>query len=179
MSNFEDKAYKVFDLFNNQWALVSSGNIDDFNTCTVSWGSLGTLWTGKDRNGSIVTVYIHPARYTHDVLQQNDTFTVSFFPKEYRKALGYLGSHSGRNEDKVSASGLTPISIGQGVTYKEANLTFLCRKIYQHQFVKEGIAQDVQDYYIANPKAYPVNENGEWEPHCIFVGEIIDVEDNR
>ena len=25
------------------------------------------------------------------------------------------------------------VEIGQGVTYKEANLTFLCKKLYQHQ----------------------------------------------
>ncbi len=179
MNNFEEKDYKIFDLFRNQWALVSAGNIENFNTCTVSWGSLGTLWTRPGKSGSIVTVYLHPARYTREVLQQTDTFTVSFFPKEYRKALAYLGSHSGRNEDKVSVSGLSPISIGQGVTYKEANLTFVCRKLYQHQLSKEDLAQDIQDYYIANPDAYPLNENGEWEPHLIFIGEIIDVEDNR
>lgn len=179
MNNFEEKDYKIFDMFRNQWALVSAGNIGDFNTCTVSWGSLGTLWTRPGKSGSIVTVYLHPARYTREVLEQNDTFTVSFFPREYRKALGYLGSHSGRNEDKVSVAGLSPISIDQGVTYKEANLTFVCRKIYQHKLSKEDIAQDVKDYYIANPKAYPVNENGEWEPHVVFVGEIIDVKDNR
>lgn len=179
MNNFEEKDYKVFDLFRNQWALVSAGNIEDFNTCTVSWGSLGTLWTRPGKNGSAVTVYLHPARYTREVLQQNDTFTVSFFQREYRKALGYLGSHSGRNEDKVSAAGLTPISVGDSVTYREANLTFICRKIYQHQLEKEDIAQDVQDYYIADPKAYPLNENGEWEPHWVFVGEIIDVIDNQ
>ena len=179
MNNFEEKDYKVFDLFRNQWALVSAGNIEDFNTCTVSWGSLGTLWTRPGENGSAVTVYLHPARYTREVLQQNDTFTVSFFQREYRKALGYLGSHSGRNEDKVSAAGLTPISIGDSVTYKEANLTFVCRKMYQHQLEKEDIARDIQDYYIADPKAYPLNENGEWEPHWVFVGEIIDVIDNQ
>ena len=179
MKQFEEKDYKIFDLFRNQWALVTAGNIKKFNTCTVGWGSLGTLWTKQGQNGSTVTVYLHPARYTCEVLQQNAIFTVSFFPKKYRKALGYLGTHSGRNEDKVSASGLSPISIDQGVTFKEANLTFVCRKMYQHQFSKEDIAQDVQDYYAANPKSYPLNEKGEWEPHWVFVGEITDVKDNR
>lgn len=179
MKNFEETEYKVFDLFRNQWALVSSGDIEEFNACTVSWGSLGTLWTRPGKNGSTVTVYLHPARYTRELLQKNDTFTVSFFSSEHRKALGYMGSHSGRNEDKVAASGLTPISLDGTVGYEEANLTFVCRKIYQHQLAKEDIAQDVQDYYVANPKVYPLNENGEWEPHWVFVGEIIDVKDNR
>lgn len=102
---------------------------------------------------------------------------MSFFSKEYRKALAYLGSHSGRDEDKVATSGLTPIQINNGVTYKEANYTFVSRKIYQHQMSKEGIAQEVQDYYIANPQAYPLNEDGEWKPHWIFIGEIINVKE--
>jgi flavin reductase (DIM6/NTAB) family NADH-FMN oxidoreductase RutF len=179
MNNFDEKEYKIFKMFREQWALVTAGNIEKFNTCTVGWGSLGTLWTRNGKNGSTVTVYLHPTRYTREVLQQNDIFTVSFFPNEYRKALGYLGTHSGRNEDKVSASGLSPISIDQGVTFKEANLTFVCRKLYQHQLSKEDIAKDVQDYYIANPKVYPLNENGEWEPHWLFIGEIINVKDNQ
>lgn len=101
-------------------------------------------------------------------------FTVSFFPESYRKALGYMGTHSGKEGDKAEAAGLTPVSIGDSVTYKEATMTFLCRKIYQHQFAKEDIAAEIQDYYKNNPKVYPVDENGEWQPHWVFVGEIID-----
>ena len=123
MNNFDEKEYKIFKMFHEQWALVTAGKIEKFNTCTVGWGSLGTLWTRPGKNGAIVTAYLHPARYTREVLQQNDIFTVSFFPNEYRKALGYLGTHSGRNEDKVSASGLSPISIDQGVTFKDGAIT--------------------------------------------------------
>ena len=62
------------------------------------------------------------------------------------------------------------------MTYEEAEKTFLCRKIYQHQLAKEDIAPDVQEYYAANAKVYPVDENGEWQPHWVFVGEIIEVQ---
>lgn len=173
MNDYLENDYKIFDLFKNQWALVTAGNIDKYNACTVSWGSFGTLWTRPNNSdGSVVTVYIHPGRYTLDFMKENDTFTVSFYSKEYRKALGYMGSHSGRNEDKATIAGLTPEIIDDSVTFKEANMTFVCRKLYQHQFSKEDIAEDVQEYYKANPKVYPVNEQGEWEPHWVFVGEI-------
>ena len=72
----------------------------------------------------IVTVYVYPSRYTYEFLKANETFTVSFFPKEYRKALGYMGTHSGRNEDKVRAAGLTPVAMGSSVTYQQVHLTF-------------------------------------------------------
>lgn len=179
MNDFRDKDYKIFELFKQQWALVTAGNIEKYNACTVSWGSFGTLWTRLgDDNGSTVTVYIHPGRYTLDFMKESDTFTVSFFPQEYRKALGYMGSHSGRNEDKAIAAGLTPVTIEDSVTFKEASMTFVCRKLYQHQFAKEDIAGDVQEYYKANPKVYPVNEDGEWEPHWVFIGEIKKVKEN-
>lgn len=175
MSDFEKNDYKVFELFQKQWAVVATGNMEKHNACTVSWGSLGTLWTRPGKTGSVVTVYLHPSRYTRELLTENDMFTVSFFPNECKKALAFIGSRSGRDGDKISASGLTPIAAGDSVAFQEASLTFVCRKIYQHQMAKEDIASDVQDYYVANPKVYPLNENGEWEPHWAFVGEIVDV----
>ena len=37
---------------------------------------------------------------------QVNPFTLSHFAPEQKKALGYLGSHSGRNGDKFEKSGL-------------------------------------------------------------------------
>lgn len=127
MENFKQKAYNVFELFDRQWALVTAGSIEHYNSCTVGWGSLGNLWGPTGRSRPTVTVYVHPARYTCEFLERGDTFTVSFYPPEYRRALGYIGSHSGRDGDKAAAAGLTPVTFGQGVTYAEANLTFLCK----------------------------------------------------
>ena len=174
MIDYQNKDYKIFDLFRNEWALVTAGNIDDFNCCTVSWGSMGTLWTRSNNTGSTITVYLYPTRLTREYMNANDTFTVSFFSKEYKKALGILGTKSGRDGNKIVDSGLTPISLNGSVGFQEANMIFTCRKIYGHQMSKEDIAQDVQEYYASNPKVYPVDENGDWNPHWIFIGEIID-----
>ena len=57
----------MYDLFNKKWALVASGQLNDFNVMTVSWGSLGTLWS-RD----IVTIYIKPCRYTHQFMEKNE-----------------------------------------------------------------------------------------------------------
>ena len=100
----------------------------------------------------MATVYIHPARYTSEFLKRNDFFTVSFFDPKFRKALGYMGSHSGRDGDKAKGAGLTPVAFGDGVTFEEAELTLLCRKLYLHQFTKEDLSQDVQDYYASLPQ---------------------------
>ena len=89
MKAFETKDYKAFTMFENRWALVTAGMLDDFNTCTVSWGSMGNIWGPNGGDISTVTVYIHPARYTQEFMAKYDSFTVSFFPESYRKALGY------------------------------------------------------------------------------------------
>ena len=173
----EEKEIRIFDLFQNQWGLVAAGTPEEFNCCTVSWGSMGTLWTRPGKTGSVITVYLHPSRYTRQFVQNNDTFTVSFFGKEHQKALAYVGSRSGRNGDKITGSGLTPEAFGGSVAFKEARETYLCRKIYQHQFTKEDLAEDVQQYYLSNPGVYPPDENGQWQPHWVFVGEVLDVKE--
>lgn len=114
------------------------------------------------------------------MLKERDTFTVSFFEKGYQKALGYMGSHTGRNEDKAKAAGLTPVELPEGgLGFKKAKVSFACRKIYQHMFTKEDLAPDIQEYYKGRPQAFPLNEKGEWEPHIVFVGEIKTVTGNE
>ena len=114
--------------------------MERFNSCTLGWGSLGNIWGHDGKTCPIVTVYVHPARYTSEFLTENDTFTVSFYPESCRNALRYMGAHSGRDGDKAAAAGLTPAAMGNSVTYEEANLTFLCKKLYQHQFSKKSPA---------------------------------------
>lgn len=49
---------------------------------TVSWGGIGELW-GKD----VAMIFIRPQRYTYEFIEREDYFTMSFFEKEYKKAL--------------------------------------------------------------------------------------------
>ncbi len=169
-----ENEYRVFDLFEKQWALVTAGSMERFNCCTVGWGGMGTLW-----NRPVITVYLHPARYTREFLAAHDSFTVCFFPERERKALGILGSRSGRDGDKVAASGLTPVPLGGSVVYEEAELSFLCRKLYQHPFSREDLAPEIQEYYRAHPKVSPPDADGEWRPHWVFVGEVTETLDRR
>ncbi len=34
----------IFSQFDKKWALLTAGDKDKFNTMTISWGGLGTLW---------------------------------------------------------------------------------------------------------------------------------------
>ncbi len=79
MENFKEKEYKVFEMFDKQWAIVTAGSMEHYNSCTVSWGSLGNIWGHAGNSRPTVTVYVHPARYTSEFLKNSDTFTVSFY----------------------------------------------------------------------------------------------------
>ena len=177
--DYQKNNYPIFEMFSKEWALAAAGTPERHNACTISWGSMGTLWGRPNAGGAMVTVYLHPGRYTQQFFAENDTFTVSFFPSEYKRALGYMGAHSGRDGNKEKKAGLTPVAFGDSVAYQEANLVFLCRKVYQHPFSREDIAPDIQEYYRDNPKVYPVDGQGDWQPHWVYVGEIIDVMDRR
>lgn len=162
--NYIEKSYDVFQMFNDRWALVTAGDINNFNTMTIAWGSMGTIWGPPHKGKPILTVYVSPARYTHSFLEQNNFFTVSFFPEEYRRDLSILGSRSGRDGDKVALTALEPVAVEHGVDFKQANLTFVCKKLYSLQFEKEQVPADVADWiYTRVP------------PHTMFIGEIVDV----
>ena len=162
--DFQDKRYDVFRMFNDRWALVTAGTIGHYNTMTIAWGSLGTIWGPPHRGKPILTVYVSPARYTHEFLEENEYFTVSFFPEEYRGDLSLLGSRSGRDGDKVSRTALTPVALPHGVDFAQAELTFVCRKRYAHQFEKDRVPPEVADWIYSRVP-----------PHTMFIGEIEDV----
>lgn len=149
----------IFETFDTDWALVTAGRMDDFNTMTISWGGLGTLW-----NKPVATVYVKPVRYTHEYLERNDCFTVSFFPEEYRKDLLLLGSKSGRDGNKLAETKLTPAAVEGSVGFREACVTLLCRKIYRQDMQCDTMPEDVVKAYYA----------GE-EPHTMYIGEVLQV----
>ena len=116
----------ILSVFDKKWALLTAGNEEKFNTMTISWGGLGTLW-GRP----VATVYVRTSRYTHDFMDSEEYFTVSFYPEACRKILGVLGSKSGRDMDKMKASGLTPVQAGASMSFEEAN--DVARAMYEGQ----------------------------------------------
>ena len=98
----------VFELFSKHWALVSTGTMEKHNACTVSWGSFGILWERPGKSGKTITVYLHPSRYTCEMLKERDTFTVSFFEKGYQKALGYMAPIPAETKTRQRQPALRP-----------------------------------------------------------------------
>lgn len=92
------------ELIGKEWMLVSAGDKEKFNMMTASWGGVGVLW-----NRPVVFAFIRPERYTREFIDAKNEFTITFLGPEHRKAHSICGSKSGREIDKVAATGLTPL----------------------------------------------------------------------
>lgn len=122
-----------FVMFNDKWALVTAGNEEKCNTMTVSWGGMGIMW-GKP----VATIYIRPQRYTKEFVDREECFTISILPEEYRKALTFCGTKSGRDmEDKFAEAGISRAFLDSVPYAAEAELVLVCRKLY-HDDIKES-----------------------------------------
>ncbi len=160
--NLINKNKSIFENM-HKGALITAGNINSFNTMTIGWGVTGVLW-GKD----VFIAYIRPSRYTYKFMEENDYFTISFYDEEYKNALGYLGTKSGRDTNKVEDVKFNAIEIPNSITFKEANLTILCKKIYIQDMEEDNFPSDVISKYYSDG-----------DVHRYYIGEIIDVFEKR
>lgn len=115
----------------DEWALISVGTKDKYNMMTASWGFAGEMW-GYD----CIAAVIRPHRYTMELVDKNDYFTLSFYGDN--KAIHKVcGSKSGRDTDKTAETGLTPVFDGDAVYFNEARLVIICKKLYVQQMKEE------------------------------------------
>lgn len=163
--NIEDlSTFNPFTAIGKEWFLLTAGNIDSFNTMTASWGGVGVMW-GKN----VVTTVVRNNRNTFNYINNNDTFTISFYPKEYKDILNYCGSHSGKDVDKVAETGLKPIELSNGVAFEQSKLVFVCKKLYAQELDTKNFTDTscTKWYSDTNPI------------HTAFVGEIVAVYHNN
>ena len=123
----------VFRLVGKEWMLITAGIPEQFNTMTASWGGLGVLW-----NRPVAFVFIRHERYTFKFIENDVPVTLSFLGEENREILKLCGTKSGRDIDKVKATGLEPVKTPEGgVTFRQSYITLDCRKLYADDIKKE------------------------------------------
>ncbi|MDR0393627.1 MAG: DUF4468 domain-containing protein [Tannerella sp.] len=150
----------IIKMLNEDWMLITAGTDAKFNMMTASWGGLGVLY-GKP----VATCFINPTRYTYQLMETNETYTLTFYTEAYREALQYCGSNSGRDQDKVKGSGLTPVTTPSGSkAFSEAWLIIECRKL---------IGQSLSHDALFDEKVK--NEWAGKQLHKMYIGEIINV----
>ena len=122
----------VFNLIGKDWFLISAEKEGTVNTMTVAWATVGILW-----QKNVVMVAVRPERYTKEFLDASDTFSLTVFDKSYKKMLGYCGTVSGRDEDKIAKSNLTINHIDGTPYFEEADMVIVCKKLYAQEMKPE------------------------------------------
>ena len=142
----KDVKENLVKLIASDWALLTAGNENGFNTMTVSWGSVGELW-GKD----MATVYVRPQRYTKKYIDSNEYFTLTFYNDDDKNILSFCGSHSGKDVDKVKETGLVPIFDEKAPYIKQAKLVLICKKMAVSRFKQEDfLDSSIMNNYADN-----------------------------
>lgn len=153
----------VFNLIGKDWMLFVAEKDGKVNTMTASWGGLGIMWNKK-----VAYIFIRPQRYTKEFVDSSDKLSICVLPNSYRKELNYLGTVSGRDEDKISKANLTINKYDEVPYFNESRLTLICKKLY---------AQNLEE------SCFVEKENADkWYPkkdyHTMYVVEIEKILEN-
>ena len=153
----KDLNQSTFQLIGHDWMLITAAKEDKINTMTASWGSFGIMW---EKN--VVSIVVRPQRFTKEFIDFSSTFSLTFFDKSYKKDLGYLGSVSGRDEDKLSKTNLTATYIDNTPSFEEAKLTIICSKLYSQELKPECFIDT-----SLHKQFYP-----EKDYHTLYIAEV-------
>lgn len=150
-----------FELIGKQWMLITAEKEGKVNTMTASWGGLGIMWAKN-----VVFIMVRKSRYTKEMIDGSDSFSLTFLDhQKYGKELGYLGSVSGRDEDKIEKSKLT-IERRDGVPFfQEGSKVFICKKLSCQPLTPDNFTMPGIDEQFYNTKDY----------HDLYIGEIVEI----
>ena len=148
----------------NRGILLTTKGKGKVNTMTIGWGTIGIEW-GRP----VFVAYVRESRFTRQILDENPEFTVNCPMGDVNGSiLGFCGSKSGRDVDKIQELGLhleEPLHISvPGI--KELPLTLECKVLYRNPQPVAPIPQQIQDRY------YPFKD-GVQDFHYAYYGEIV------
>lgn len=130
--NINDLKLNPFNKIGKEWMLITASDGEKTNTMTASWGGFGFLW-----NKNIAFIVLRPQRYTKEFVDKTNEFSLSFFDESYKKTLSYLGSVSGKNEDKILKSCLHLSFINNIPSFEEASMIINCKNLYKQNLLSE------------------------------------------
>ena len=139
----EEISDNVFTLAGEIFPVITAGNAAHYNSMTASGGGMGLLFRKP-----ATWCLLRSDRYTLELIQQEQTYTMSYFPNEYKKQVLFLGSKSGRSSEKMKEVELTGIQTPSGnLSFQEARLIIECR-------LMQITTPVVSDFYSQEAKEY-------------------------
>ncbi|MFT4221355.1 flavin reductase [Dysgonomonas sp.] len=113
----------VFTMVGKDFYVITSGKGDHYNSMIGSGGGFGLLFKKPSAWCTLRT-----DRYTLELIQKEQTYTLSYFPNEYKGQMLFLGSKTGRDSEKMKETRLIAIQTPSGnMSFKEAGLIIECK----------------------------------------------------
>jgi flavin reductase (DIM6/NTAB) family NADH-FMN oxidoreductase RutF len=142
----EEISDNVFTLVGKDFFAITAGKGDRYNSMIGSGGGLGMLFKRPT-----TWCLIRADRYTLEMIQKEQTYTMSYFPEEFKKQMLFLGSKSGKYSAKMQEVELTSVQMPSGdVSFKEARLIMEC-------VLTQITTPSPDDFYAREAKDY-INE---------------------
>lgn len=150
--------------------LLTTKAEDKVNSMTISWGSLCIEW-GKP----VFITFVRESRFSKELLDKNPEFTINIPVGQFdKKILGFCGSNSGRDVDKIDALNLTleTPSLISVPAIRELPLTLECKVVYKQKQDLSALPQEYVEQF------YPENVDSSFhgagrDCHIAFYGEIV------
>jgi flavin reductase (DIM6/NTAB) family NADH-FMN oxidoreductase RutF len=153
----------IFHAWDDRWFLLTAGVLAPgaFNTMTVAWGAFGVMW-----NRPFALVVVRPTRHTFGFMGRSPDFTLSLFPEAFQEKLELCGTMSGRDMDKVAATGLSPVASSQVTSpcFAEAELVVECRSTYWH---------DLDPTHFLDPRIHGLYQG---DHHRVWFGDVVAIQ---
>lgn len=146
--------------------LITTKRDGKVNSMTIGWGHIGIEWSRP-----VFVAYVRESRYTREMLDGSADFTINVpYGQVDPKILGFCGTKSGRDMDKIATLDLTPVD-GEQVNapgIKELPLTLECKILCKIKQEPAVIPEDIQQRY------YLKDEQGLQDHHYAYYGQIVD-----
>jgi flavin reductase (DIM6/NTAB) family NADH-FMN oxidoreductase RutF len=131
--------------------MVSCGAVpEEYNIITISW--TGTICTDP----AMCYISVRPGRYSYNIIKKNGEYVINLTTKSLAYATDWCGVKSGREHNKFSEMGLTPVAASavKAPLIKESpvNIECIVKEIKElgshHMFISEVIAVNADEKYI-------------------------------
>ncbi len=157
----------VFKLVGQDYTVITAGTDSAFNSMTASWGGWGQLFEVP-----VTWCFLNASRYTLEFIKKEQTYTMTYFPEQFKEQVIAFGSKSGRNSDKMKETTLTHVKTpSNNITYKEAKLVIECKLV-------EITETNPKDFYSDKGKDFVekgMKDGNGKEYHKLVFGDITNV----
>ncbi len=138
------------------------------NVMTIGWCLSGVMW-----GSPYVAVPVRQTRYTHDLLEAHGEFTLYAPTQSFSKQIGFCGTKSGRDVDKIAELGLA-MGLSDYVDAPmvlEPGFVAHCKTLFKTDYSKVNMADEIYEKWYTGG----INQDNF---HTLYFAQVVAVTQN-